>query len=156
MFDPVRRTDGGTYYCLAKNEIGSSDELSTTFEVLSPPANIRTRPQRFANLTIGDRKHFECFAEGYPKPTFEWLQTVTETFYNGNTIRGNRKRETVYARGKARIIGLSGISYENEGLWTCIAKNVIKGSILKTVKMSTVINCKLSALYFPAITILYF
>ena len=130
-FDPVRRGDGGTYYCLAKNKIGSSDELSTTFEVLSPPTNIRTRPQRFANLTIGDRKHFECFAEGYPKPTFEWLQKVIETDYKDKSIRKNGRRETVYARGKARIIGLSGISYENEGVWTCVAKNVIKGKIFE-------------------------
>ena len=132
-FDPVRRGDGGTYYCLAKNKIGSSDELSTTFEVLSAPTNIRTRPQRIANLTIGDRKHFECFAEGYPKPSFEWLQTVIETYDNGKMIRGNRRKETVYARGKARIIGLAGISYENEGLWTCVAKNVIKGNLLQKI-----------------------
>ena len=125
----MRRGDGGTYYCLAKNKIGSSDELSTTFEVLSPPSNIRTQPGRIANLTIGDRKHFECFADGHPKPTYEWLQTVTEIDYPRGSIRG-RRRNTVYARGKARIIGLSGISYENEGVWTCIAKNVIKGILL--------------------------
>ena len=75
VFEPVRKGHGGTYYCLAKNDIGSSDELSTTFEVLFPPINVQTQPNRVANLTVGDRKHFECFAEGYPKPKFEWLQT---------------------------------------------------------------------------------
>ena len=72
IFEPVRRGDGGTYYCLAKNRIGSSDELSTTFEVLSPPSNIRTQPRGHltTNLIIGNRTHFECFADGYPKPKF--------------------------------------------------------------------------------------
>ena len=126
IFEPVRRGDGGTYYCLAKNTVGSSDELSTTFEVLSPPSNIRTQPRSHlaTNLIIGNRTHFECFADGYPKPKFEWLQTVTEIDHLG------KRRDTVYERGKARIIGISSISYENEGLWTCIAKNVIKGIFL--------------------------
>ena len=123
VFKPVKKGDGGTYYCLAKNDIGSSDELSTTFEVLYPPTNVRTQPRRVANLTVGDRKHFECLAEGYPKPTFEWLQTVTET----SEYRSEERKDTMYARGNARIIGLSSISYENEGTWTCIATNEIKG-----------------------------
>ena len=126
VFEPVRKGHGGTYYGLAKNDIGSSDELSTTFEVLFPPINVQTQPNRVANLTVGDRKHFECFAEGYPKPTFEWLQTVTELKQSQGSVRTKRKN-TVYERGKARIIGISKISYENEGTWVCAATNLIKG-----------------------------
>ena len=129
VFEPVRKGDGGTYYCLAKNNMGSSDELSSTFEVLFPPNNIRTQPRSVANLTVGDRTHFECSAEGYPKPTFEWLQTVSEKDNRPGSNPGSRK-ETLYARGKARIIRLSSISYENEGRWTCVATNNIKGIFL--------------------------
>ena len=136
IFRPVRKGDGGTYYCLAKNEVGSSDELSTTFEVLFPPINIYTEPRRFANLTIGDRKHFECSAEGYPKPTFEWLQTVFEKDYVHGSNRGKRK-EILYSRGKARIIGLPKISYENEGTWMCVATNLIKGNKVQLRLMIT-------------------
>ena len=131
IFEPARRGDGGTYYCLAKNDVGASDELSTTFEVLFPPRNVKTQPRTFTALTVGERTHFECAADGYPKPTFEWQQTVTERDYEDRRNLGTRQ-ETVYERGKSRIIGLPHISYENEGKWICIAKNVIKGMLLFT------------------------
>ena len=52
MFDPVRRGDGGSYLCLARNEVGASDELSISFDVLIEPANIRTVPTRFIELEV--------------------------------------------------------------------------------------------------------
>ena len=41
-FKPVRESDGGSYFCWAKNEVGTSDELSVTFDVLYPPRTVTT------------------------------------------------------------------------------------------------------------------
>ena len=52
VFDPVRRGDGGSYLCLARNEVGASDEISISFDVLYQPENIRTVPTRFVELEV--------------------------------------------------------------------------------------------------------
>ena len=44
-FDPVKKSDGGTYICLARNKVGSSDEISAVLDVKYPPRNIRTDPE---------------------------------------------------------------------------------------------------------------
>ena len=76
IFDPVRQGDGGTYFCMARNSVGSSDELSIAFEVLYEPRNLRTDPSRVLDINVGDKTTFECSAVGNPMPKFEWLQKV--------------------------------------------------------------------------------
>ena len=132
VFDPVTRTDKGTYFCMAKNEVGSSDELSVTFDVLYPPTNIRTEPRRFTDLKVGQKLRLECSAEGYPTPTFEWLQKVYE-----DNPSSPEDREKVYSRGSGRIFSLRNVSYQYEGQWACQAKNTIKGT-LRAVSRSDV------------------
>ena len=44
-FDPVKKSDSGTYICLARNDIGASDEISAVLDVKYPPRNIRTDPE---------------------------------------------------------------------------------------------------------------
>ncbi|TRY76871.1 hypothetical protein TCAL_03833 [Tigriopus californicus] len=115
VFDPIRQGDGGTYFCLAQNDLGSSDELSITFDVLFEPRNLRTVPQRIVDLEVDSSTKFECMADGNPKPQFEWLQKVSS---NGN--------EQVYARAKSAIIDFRNVSYEQQGEWACAATNLIK------------------------------
>ena len=37
----LAQVDGGTYFCRASNDVGSSDELAITFTVRYEPRNIR-------------------------------------------------------------------------------------------------------------------
>lgn len=44
-FEPVKKSDSGTYICSARNKIGSSDEISVALDVKYPPRSIRTDPE---------------------------------------------------------------------------------------------------------------
>ena len=62
-FIPVREGNGGSYFCWAKNDIGTSDELSVTFDVLYAPRKVLTRPEKSIDLDAGkiDRLRFIIF-----------------------------------------------------------------------------------------------
>ena len=49
-FEPVKKSDSGTYICLARNDIGSSDEISAVLDVKYPPRNIRTDPENILGI----------------------------------------------------------------------------------------------------------
>ncbi len=125
MFDPVRQGDAGTYLCRARNEVGASDELSVTFDVLFEPRNLRTAPARREQLEAGDRARFECFADANPPADFEWLQKVAEE--EEEEGGGGREDFKTYSRSKSRVVEFRNVSYENEGVWVCVARNTIKG-----------------------------
>ena len=107
---------------MARNTLGNSDELSVNFDVLYPPRNIRTEPGRLAEVKVPGRLRLECGAEGYPPPTYQWLQKVV-------TEAGE---EQVYSRGEGRTLSVDNATYEHEGQWACLAMNVIKGEIFGT------------------------
>ena len=49
-FEPVAKSDSGTYICLARNSIGASDEISAELDVKYPPRNIITDPQNVLGI----------------------------------------------------------------------------------------------------------
>ena len=44
-FEPVSKSDTGTYICMARNELGASDEITARLDVKYPPRNIKTDPE---------------------------------------------------------------------------------------------------------------
>ncbi len=127
VFEPVRQGDGGTYFCMAQNAIGSSDQLSITFDVLHEPRNLRTKPGRFLDLEVGENARLECFADGEPEPEFEWLQRAEETAAGG---RVKKTGAEITWRGGGSVIDLDNVTYDSEGIWVCAASNTIKGGTL--------------------------
>jgi hypothetical protein len=100
-------------------------QLSITFDVLYGPSNLRTKPARFINLEVGDRTKLECFADGSPTPEFEWLQRVEDK--EGSRESNAAVTPTIHSRGDGKIMDFDNVTYDNEGMWVCAAKNNIKG-----------------------------
>ena len=120
-FTPVREADGGSYFCWAKNEVGTSDELSVTFDVLYPPKKVETVPQKLVDLDVGRSTQFECDADSNPPAKFEWLQRLPEF----DLAQGQRGQ--VYSRGFGKTLTIKNVTYEHEGKWACVASTPIKG-----------------------------
>jgi len=120
-FKPVRESDGGSYFCWAKNEVGTSDELSVTFDVLYPPRSVTTDPQRLIDLDVGKSFEFKCDAQSNPPSKFEWMQKLPILELEKDP------RRPVYSRGFGKSLILKNVSYEHEGMWACTATTVIKG-----------------------------
>ena len=45
LLQNASRLDSGTYICMARNDIGASDEISARLDVKYPPRNIKTDPE---------------------------------------------------------------------------------------------------------------
>ena len=98
-------------------------QLSITFDVLYGPSNLRTRPTRLVNLEVGEYSKLECFADGSPTPEFEWLQRVEVEGRESNAVPA-----AIHSRGDGKIMDFANVTYDNEGMWVCAAKNNIKGT----------------------------
>ena len=122
-FKPVRQGDGGTYFCMAKNDVGSSDELSVTFDVLYRPRNVDITPKKLVDLDVGQASEFRCDSDANPPAQFEWLQKVPNSH-----VKSKNKLGQIYSRGFGKSMLLKNVTYEYEGKWVCVAKNVIKGN----------------------------
>ena len=86
--------------------MGTSDELSVTFDVLYSPREVLTSPQKDTNLDVGRSAQFKCDAESNPPAKFEWLQKLPEI---------GKERAQVYSRGFGNNLLLKNVSYEHEG-----------------------------------------
>ena len=86
--------------------MGTSDELSVTFDVLYSPREVLTSPQKDTNLDVGRSAQFKCDAESNPPAKFEWLQKLPEI---------GKERAQVYSRGFGNNFLLKNVSYEHEG-----------------------------------------
>ena len=128
-FNPVRKGDSGTYFCMAKNEVGSSDELSVTFDVLYRPKKVNISPKRLIDLDVGSSAEFKCDSEANPPAQFQWIQKFSGEDIlkpkRGSAASGNNGR--MISRGLGKTMLLQNVTYENEGKWICVATNSIKG-----------------------------
>ena len=120
-FEPVRATDSGTYICLARNELGASDEITADVEVRFPPRQVRLEPSDFVDLEVGERRVLTCSAQANPEPQFQWMQRYDENVDNDEMLAFNL--------GTGPQIVIENATYEHEGLWRCVAWNTIKGEM---------------------------
>lgn len=116
----VRKTDEGSYMCLAKNSLGEAS-LLTEFEV----ASLAEKPS-FAvpNIEIlplkqdGGELILECLARGKPNPEYAWVLP------NGTMLMpGARLQRFTHYLGNGTL-QISQPVASDKGVYRCLAKNV--------------------------------
>ena len=110
---PVRRENGGTYLCTATNTVGQSDPGQTTVSVMFPPARVEVRPGGSLVVGLHNSTRLECEAEGEPTPRYQWLHTTP----SGETV----------VRSYSSQLLLPSVSYRDQGQYSCLATNIIRG-----------------------------
>ena len=66
------------------------------------------------SLMLADSTTLTCTAEGSPVPTYRWIQVTKE----GEVLRSDH-----------RTLELSSVSFKDQGVYVCEARNVIKGEV---------------------------
>ncbi len=74
---PVRVSDGGSYICLARNDLGSSDEITASVDVRYPARNVRTVPADFLDLEVRRSSSFPLTRSA--EPVFVNVKGAQET-----------------------------------------------------------------------------
>ena len=119
---------------MAKNEVGSSDELSVTFDVLYRPKKVNISPKRLIDLDVGSSAEFKCDSEANPPAQFQWIQKLSEENILLKPKRGSSGNKNnngrMISRGLGKTMLLQNVTYENEGKWICVATNSIKGNFV--------------------------
>ena len=90
---------------------------------LDPPVVKSVGPALALKKMVGDEVELTCTAEGFPLPTYTWIQVVDKT-------------EVI--RGESRILHLPKINYKDQGVFICQAENTIKG--VKSISRSETIS----------------
>jgi hypothetical protein len=81
----VRVSDGGSYICLARNDLGSSDEITASVDVRYPARNVRTVPADFLDLEVRLRRSSSF-------PVAQWTR-VKPFCWKGVLDEGGRQAE---------------------------------------------------------------
>ncbi|XP_074832776.1 roundabout homolog 3 isoform X4 [Carettochelys insculpta] len=111
MMSHARKSDAGTYVCVATNMVGERDSEPAQLVVFERPTFLR-RPTNQVVLAE-DTVDFHCEVQGDPVPMARW-----------------RKEEGELPRGRAEIqsnnsLRLSRVGAEDEGTYTCVAENSV-------------------------------
>ncbi|GBL76499.1 Titin [Araneus ventricosus] len=121
ILDPVSLEDNANYTCKATNVHGS-DKHTAFLNVKAPPKWLETPKDVIA--TIGDSVIITCDASGSPRPRIYWKKLLDKRNASIQTsLREHASNES------ANQLKLPSISYEDAGVYECIADNGISNKI---------------------------
>ncbi|KAI4497448.1 hypothetical protein M0802_007459 [Mischocyttarus mexicanus] len=114
--------DGGSYVCLAENEVGTTSAIAH-IEVQSMPV-ITINPRSESGILLyklGDRVRLTCSAVGHPQPDVAWSKHV-----NGMpTYDAFSRTGMKVATPLSAVYEIFSVSTDNEGSYTCQASNSV-------------------------------
>ncbi|XP_076350236.1 irregular chiasm C-roughest protein-like isoform X2 [Tachypleus tridentatus] len=116
---PIRRSDSGVYSCRAKNDVGESEELEITVDVIYKPEIRKIEPYPYVSLALYSSTQLICEATGNPEPLYTWLQKMP-----GEML-------VWQDRGHDAHLVITNVTYNFQGRYICEARNYIEGKEYK-------------------------
>ncbi|KAK0397715.1 hypothetical protein QR680_002236 [Steinernema hermaphroditum] len=110
VIDPVQRSDGGFYKCLAINMVGERESNPVKLSVLEKPHFVVEPKDLVAE--VGSSVSFDCRVSGDPSPTILWKK------HNENMPIGRS-----YIAPDNSALRIDRIEQSDEGEYVCSAKN---------------------------------
>ncbi|TMS37275.1 hypothetical protein L596_004245 [Steinernema carpocapsae] len=110
VIDPVQRSDGGFYKCLAINMVGERESNPVKLSVLEKP-HFLVEPKDLV-AEVGSSVSFDCRVSGDPSPTILWKK------HNENMPIGRS-----YIAPDNSALRIDRIEQSDEGEYVCSAKN---------------------------------
>ena len=71
-----------------------------------------------SDLKVGQETTLRCDGDGSPQPQYEWQQLVDSS---------DPSMTRILRRANDTILHIRNVTYDNEGMWRCTARNIIKG-----------------------------
>ncbi|XP_058849388.1 basement membrane-specific heparan sulfate proteoglycan core protein-like isoform X4 [Acipenser ruthenus] len=120
--------DSGTYKCVVKNNVGTSDTLAKVnvippTTVLVAPPTVSVTPQGPVRVKVGEPINLECLGMGEPRPAVSWRRVDSAqrvVLQSPVPMDSNAVMQVLAARP------------EDAGTYTCVARNPV-GSAQKQV-----------------------
>ncbi|XP_065202958.1 kin of IRRE-like protein 2 isoform X2 [Planococcus citri] len=120
QFRPISQRESGTYSCIAKNSVGSSQPVTTTLDVKYGPIIKSVGPDKLTTAPLYSSTEFTCAADGNPPPTYQWLQKVSSVNGDGQT--------TITVRSSEPKLYFRNVTYDYQGEYICVVTNTIAGT----------------------------
>ncbi|GFU28491.1 titin [Nephila pilipes] len=122
ILNGVTLDNEGNYTCTATNIYGSSKHTAY-LTVRAPPLWIKT-PENIT-MAIGETVSFTCSASGSPKPRISW-EKYSDNEKKWIVMNSNQDSNI---EDKESSLKIKSLSYEDSGLYKCIASNAVKPNI---------------------------
>uniref|UniRef100_T1IHT8 Down syndrome cell adhesion molecule-like protein Dscam2 n=1 Tax=Strigamia maritima TaxID=126957 RepID=T1IHT8_STRMM len=125
--DPLSAHHNGKYTCTATNHAGFANHTAE-LRVNVPPHWV-IKPQDMHAL-VGSGVIIDCMAEGFPKPTIQWMKTRSNNPNDQRDLVATNGHIQILQNGSLRIPYLS---EHNEGYYFCHASNGIGDGLSKAM-----------------------
>ncbi|XP_039628251.1 B-cell receptor CD22-like [Polypterus senegalus] len=104
----VTLSDGGLYYCEAKNEHGMERSMEVTVDVQYSPRNTSVRGHRLHSIPEGGAVTLSCTSDANPPSRYTWY---------------HRSKSSVVQRGLEQNLNLRNVSLNDAENYYCEARN---------------------------------
>ena len=137
-------SDAGTYFCIAKNELGQVRSQEANLRIAMLRDDFRVNPHAIQTL-IGNRAVLECSPpKGFPEPVVTWRRD--------EKVLSSHEDEKYRQHPNGNLI-IENIQRSDAGFYQCIAGNMVGERVSKPARLSVYEKPKFLVITFPKLTL---